>query len=175
MIAIIMAIMPPTEIFRPRPDDLNPVHWQRHYEEGAYRLAEDAAKIGFPDKELFVTGYALNQISGDDFNIVGHYESIDKIKEYHLEKGEVRRAQLLGRMSFELSRPDIPDSIKAELEKVQTFIGFTPWNNVINLWKSHQAFKSFHNFFDGQKNDPAIGVAYSYAMEAQIAFVTSGL
>jgi hypothetical protein len=78
-------------------------------------------------------------------------------------------------MSFELSRPDIPDSIKAELEKVQTFIGFTPWNNVINLWKSHQAFKSFHNFFDGQKNDPAIGVAYSYAMEAQIAFVTSGL
>ncbi len=167
--------MAPPEKYRPDEDDLNPVHWQRYYEEGAYKLAEDAAKFGFPDKELFVTGLALNKISGDDFNMIGNYESEESIKTEHLKNGEIRRAQLLGRMSFELSRPDIPNNIRTELEKVQTFIGFTPWNSVINLWKSHQAFKSFHTFFDGQKNDPAISKAYNYAVNAQLAFVTGGL
>lgn len=168
-----MSIMTREDIYRPTPEDLNPTHWQRFFEEGAYRLAEDASKIGFPDKELFVTGYALNQISGDDFNLIGHYDSIEKIKDYHLENGEVRRAQMLGRMSFELSRQDIPDEVREALERTQAFIGMTPWNSAINIWKSHQAFSSFHSFFEGQKNHPAIERPYKYAMEAQIAFVTN--
>lgn len=160
----------PGERYTPPPNDTNPVHWQRYHEENAYRVAAQVAKFGFRDAELFVTGFALNQISGDDFNYVGRFKSVGEVKNHWLENSEVRRAEMLGRMSFELSRPDIPENIRLKLEETLEFIAKTKWDSIENIWQSSRTYGEFHDFFESQK-EGEMKNAYNYAMNAQLSMI----